>query len=325
VKCGSITVLAGASGVGKSSLAMLYGDVLAGDNSSPRDGTHMIHVSPSWLEKSDLLGYVNTITRDFAPAETGLYQQLIYAQEDYKRNNADSAIYPICLDEMNLAQIEYYFSDFMQILELPQENQNLTCFSPQAVIASSVFKNYSSIKLSPALRFIGTVNFDETTKRLSMRLLDRINLIQLSNCSEFWDPRCENVTAGDGVSYANYSKWIRDESLPANIEAYLEKLANPLQQLGVVISPRVKFAIGRYVASSNPFFDNRNDAEKSAFDEQIAQRVLSKIRSVRGQRSALDEISKIILDFCQGMQCEKILKQLREQDEIWSDSLLGED
>ena len=158
----------------------------------------MIHVNPSWIEKADILGYINTVTQDYVPAETNLFQHLIYAQEDYQRNDIESAIYPICFDEMNLAQIEHYFSDFMQILELPTDKRQLPCFSQDALKKCSMFAPYHTITLVPTLKFIGTVNFDETTRRLSDRLLDRANVIYLRypppvRNRELWDDPANSV------------------------------------------------------------------------------------------------------------------------------------
>ena len=53
------------------------------------------------------------------------YQELMAqdpdAAEDYRTNGGDSALYPVCLDEMNLSQIEHYFNDFMQTIRNIEE------------------------------------------------------------------------------------------------------------------------------------------------------------------------------------------------------------
>lgn len=296
VLCEQITIVEGPSGVGKSSLARLYGDVLAGNEGiAPRNGTHIVHVSPSWMERADLLGYVNTVSGEFTPSETGLYQQLIYADYDHRTHNAQSGMYPICLDEMNLAQVEHYFSDFMQILELPAEKRILKCFSLDSVVPNAVFKDYAEIKIAPSIRFIGTVNFDETTRRLSSRLLDRVNLVYLSDRDRTGSWRSD-VDAGPGVTFGLYDSWRRDAALSGNIEKILGALAEPLRRLGAIISPRVRNSMARYIASSVLLLGDDIKTENRAFDEQFAQRVLSKIRTLTSlaQKKALDDISIII-------------------------------
>lgn len=320
VLCEGLTVLAGPSGVGKSSLARLYGEVISGGESAPRDGTLVIHVSPTWIERADLLGYVNTVTGEFSPSETGLYQRLIYAEEDFKSNDADSALYPICLDEMNLAQPEHYFSDFMQLLENPPESRILSCFSPEAVISKAVFRTHAQVLLPPSLRFIGTVNFDETTRRLSMRLLDRVNLIDLTNdipARPFLDSKI--LPELTGVSYATYSSWIKIENLPPWAELCLRELAPYLRGLGASVSPRVRESMKRYIASSKSIIDPENPekSERVAFDEQIAQRVLSKIRSLSSKRQEedLDKVESILSNYCHASatQSGRVITALREQ------------
>lgn len=65
----------------------------------------------------DLLGHVNMFEGRFQPSEAGLYQHLIAAVEEDRRKGGESGIYVACLDEMNLAHVEHYFSDFLQALE----------------------------------------------------------------------------------------------------------------------------------------------------------------------------------------------------------------
>jgi len=62
----------------------------------------------------DLPGYVNTLDRRSQPAESGLYQHLIFAHEEFASKGMDSGICLLTLDEMNFAQVEHYFSGFLQ-------------------------------------------------------------------------------------------------------------------------------------------------------------------------------------------------------------------
>ncbi len=317
VLCEGLTILAGPSGVGKSSLARIYGEVLSGGEEAPRNGTHVIHVNPTWMERADVLGYVNTVTGEFSPSETGLFQRLIYAAEDDRTNGGDAAVYPICLDEMNLSQIEHYFNDFMQLLEQPDESRILPCFSPEAVKRGSMFSKYASIRLAPSLRFIGTVNFDETTRRMSMRLLDRVNLVHISDATPARLPNSINETdTVRGISYATYSSWIKKESLPSAVEKCLQALDPHLRILGAAVSPRVKEGMKKYIASSKPLIEDSNP-EWIAFDEQVAQRVLSKIRGLSSdtQEVALRDVEQILDESCGApmTQSRRMINALRGQ------------
>ena len=250
------------------------------------------------MERADLLGYVNTVTAEFSPSETGLYQRLLLAEADYAKNGSASALYPVCLDEMNLAQVEHYFSDFMQIMEMPEEKRVLPCFSKDAVSGDAVFREHSSVKLAPSVRFVGTVNFDETTRRLSTRLLDRANLVYLGDGPRTSaHTRLGGADAGPGVAYGTFASWRRTSALSANVEKTLAALAEPLRTLGVAVSPRVRSGMARYIASAAPLLGAK--AEAIALDEQIAQRVISKVRSITSvaQKKALGAVADIVDSF----------------------------
>ena len=91
----------------------------------------------------------------------------------------DSGLYLVCLDEMNLAQVEHYFSGFMQELSRAPNEREIPIFDPSCLAPDDPFYKWSRLPLKQNLRFIGTVNFDETTKQISHRMLDRSNLIKL--------------------------------------------------------------------------------------------------------------------------------------------------
>lgn len=319
VKCGDITILAGPSGVGKSSLALLYGDALAGTNDDI-SCTKMIHVNPSWIEKADILGYINTVTQDYVPAETNLFQHLIYAQEDYQRHDSESAIYPICFDEMNLAQIEHYFSDFMQILELPPDKRQLPCFSQDALKKCSIFSPYHTITLVPTLKFIGTVNFDETTRRLSDRLLDRTNLIYLDSSDETSIATDKiKMPTFPRISYALYSRWCKDGEMPNNIQSILQRIKPSLKTLGIVISPRVYCAMRKYIISSTSL----DIPELTTLDEQLTQRVFSKIRMITNynQIEALKQLQNTLEEYGSFPLSINKINELENQESLWNDSI----
>jgi len=103
LKSKPFVLLAGISGTGKSKLAQLFAEALGA--TSENDRYNIIPVRPDW---SDLLGYRN-IEGDFQPGPlTTIIKRAI-----------DNPTLPhfVCLDEMNLARVEYYFSDILSIME----------------------------------------------------------------------------------------------------------------------------------------------------------------------------------------------------------------
>lgn len=97
-----LIVLAGDSGTGKSSLVKMIAEALDGS-------AIVVPVKPNWTSNEDLMGYYNPIEHKFL--STQFLEALKTAESDPQR------LYFICLDEMNIARVEYYFADFLSLLE----------------------------------------------------------------------------------------------------------------------------------------------------------------------------------------------------------------
>lgn len=295
VKCGELTVLGGPSGIGKSSLPGIYVEALFGSEAPARPGCRMINVNPSWMEGRDLLGHLNALEGRFYPAESGLFQHLVYAHEEFVAKSKSSALYVACLDEMNLSQIEHYFSDFMMVLERDGPSRSIQCFASEAAGPDCQFKRWSTVMLSPALRFVGTVNFDETTRLLSDRFLDRVNLIELNASSlpssSATGSRQPSSTAGPMVTLSDFEAWTHEGALPSDIGLLVDSMRPILARIGAPLSPRGYRAICRLVNSAAPLL-----SPAKAFDVQIAQRVVPRIRGLvsKQQLQALDSLIKLL-------------------------------
>lgn len=97
-----LIMLEGMSGTGKSSLPRIFSKAISGDH-------HLIPVESSWRDRNELLGYYNDFNK--------LFNAKTFTIELYRSGKAPDIPTFIVLDEMNLARIEYYFSDFLAILQ----------------------------------------------------------------------------------------------------------------------------------------------------------------------------------------------------------------
>ena len=84
----------------------------------PGDNYLVVPVRPDWVDNRGLLGYFNPLTDQYST--TPFLDLLIRAKSEKER--ADSVgedPYPffVILDEMNLARVEHYFSDFLSAVE----------------------------------------------------------------------------------------------------------------------------------------------------------------------------------------------------------------
>lgn len=181
-----LTLLAGPSGTGKSSIVQAFGRAV--ENVEVR----MIPVQSSWTDTQDLLGYFHPIDKAFVP--TPFMEALAEAAQEQNK----SKLFLICLDEMNLAHIEYYFSEILSAREektptirlYPRrylEIARLTLNDEKASVeqqksAEELIKLYPPIfKIPENVRFIGTLNMDHTVKPLSPKVIDRSFIIEIGH------------------------------------------------------------------------------------------------------------------------------------------------
>ncbi|WP_142327779.1 AAA family ATPase [Bacillus cereus] len=276
VKTNMLTILGGIPGVGKSRFVQTYAEALG-----LQYGQELvwIPISPSYQEPHDLLGYLHP-NGTFIESETKLVRTLMKAKEN------PNQLYIIVFDEMNMSHIEHWFTPFLSVLELETKNRILNLYEGVQDIENSI---PSTIEIGENIIFVGTVNFDETTKELSDRLLDRTNLITLQKI-----PFCEmdmeqgkvvlhpplKVTAGEFRI-----NWMRNKAM---IEVFSEEELELLDKLHVVLSShdaskgisfRCANAIATYLQNI-PFQNNHTYmiSREEGFDLQIKQRVLTKIR-----------------------------------------------
>src|SRR5690606_5026805 len=110
-------ILEGISGTGKTSLPYAMGKFFNND-------TSIISVQPSWRDRSEMIGYLNEFTKKFNETD---FLKAIY-EATYRTD-----LNFIVLDEMNLARVEYYFADFLSVLEMPNPREWLIDIVPDSV------------------------------------------------------------------------------------------------------------------------------------------------------------------------------------------------
>ncbi|VVN46264.1 McrB family protein [Pseudomonas fluorescens] len=128
LRTNDLIVLAGDSGSGKTSLVKSFAQAVGARCT-------IVPVKPNWTGSDDLLGYYNPIERRYHPSQF-LLALLEAAREPEKPHF-------ICLDEMNLARVEYYFADFLSLLETRNQAPWIHLYSSseerQAVVDNKIF------------------------------------------------------------------------------------------------------------------------------------------------------------------------------------------
>ncbi len=270
IKTGGLTVLAGLSGTGKSSLPRLYAEALG-----CRDEYLLIAVRPEWLDDRDLVGAFNPLAQRFEPAACGLVEHLIAADLDRRRGRG--GIFLVCLDEMNLARVEHYFAQFLSVLELPPESRALTLFAPGLARTADPYAPYQRLRLHENVRFVGTVNIDETTHFFSPKVLDRCQVVAFSP-PDLATPRrerpMETLHGLQPVSWATYESWVRTIPETGSAKVFFLSINDILKRSRLGFGFRPFDRILRYIASARPLL-----SEDAACDFQLKQVVLPRLRA----------------------------------------------
>lgn len=297
LKCSSLVILSDLSGTGKSAIVDIYARALGINNTGNPDENRLlfIPVRPSWNDDSDLLGYVDLVHMVYRASDSGFVDFLVRAQKEENKNK----LFIVCFDEMNLARVEHYFSQFLSLLERPANQRELQLYDKQysgRLYNSTEYPN--RIKIGDNVKFIGTVNIDESTYHFSDKVLDRANVIQLDvlNYANMW-------TKTKYASLGNINWTIDDYNsiTVTNSDEDMQLVHQLLWDIHTLLhSANSKYGVGpRIVKSIEMYLWNLPKSGIGEFsysdgiDLQIAQRVLTKVRGPENQLGEiLDEKSE---------------------------------
>lgn len=278
-----MAVLAGISGTGKSQLPRQYAQAMG-------IGFLQVPVQPRWDSPQDLMGFYNYIEGKFRP--TDLARALYHLDKwngPAESQDLQERMMLVLLDEMNLARVEYYFSDFLSRLEsrpgidradrqeLRKDAElELEIPMPNGETTPRIFPGYNVL-------FAGTMNEDESTQSLSDKVVDRANVMR------FAAPKTIKAETGQGrpavtkaLSRTQWRRWVKGvEALGserARVEAHVEKMVGYMTALGRPFGHRLGRAMMAY-AANYPEDNGRRDIP-TALADQVEMRLLPKLRGV---------------------------------------------
>ncbi len=233
-----VLILEGISGTGKTSLPYAMGKFFNKE-------TSIISVQPSWRDRAELLGYLNEFTKKFNETD--------FLKAVYQAGYSDKPNF-IVLDEMNLARIEYYFAEFLSVMEMPDVHEwkiDLVPASepndPKLLINGKLFINQNTW-------FIGTANKDDSTFTITDKVYDRATPIVINNKAELID--CDytnNVQMTFDYLDELFKKAQAEISLSTKVMDSFKKVDEYIQQnfkiaFGNRIMKQIKLFVPVYVA-----------------------------------------------------------------------------
>lgn len=277
LKSKPFVILAGTSGTGKTRLVKLFAEAIGAEYK-------LVSVRPDWSDGSDLFGHYD-LNGKFIDGPVCKCFEMAY-------ENPDIPVF-LCLDEMNLARVEYYLSDFLSVIESREKLENgKVITTPIAQFEKGIPDN---------LYIVGTVNMDETTFPFSKKVLDRANTIEFSYVDltpDFDVPEQppKGVTLPSSFLRTEYLVLVRDCVVE---QEYVREICAELQQINEILK-KADAHVGYRVRDEIVFYMLNNKAggelltHEEAFDNEIMQKILPRIQgSSVSVRDMLCELFKI--------------------------------
>jgi len=287
-----LTVMAGVSGTGKSAFPKLYAQLM---------GLHFLPlaVEPRWDSPQDLFGFLNYMENRFEATTLG--RSLVqFDNSPYASQHADmqDQILLVLLDEMNLARIEYYFSEFLSKLEM-RRNVDLNHKPDFQMVSTEIYaggkedKELGIEKSNPLflhagrnVLFVGTMNEDETTQSLSDKVIDRANVLYFGKPDRLKNQK-QTVASHDNwapITFDTWKSWYREpekDNIPEfdTPDNLLNDINTTLSELGRPFGWRTYRAIMTYIANHPDVSIGGKDAMLPLSD-QVAMRVMPKLRGL---------------------------------------------
>ncbi len=257
-----ILILQGMSGTGKTSLPVAWGKFT-------RVPTTVVPVQPMWKERSDLIGYFNEFT--------GKFNESLILEKLYEANKTNR-MYLIVLDEMNIARVEYYFAEFLSLLELPTVEERIL------EVTSSISKkdpkelHNGKLILPDNVYFIGTANNDDSTFAISDKVYDRSMVLNLDyRCDPFiGEDDYEPITLSDYTFKSLIEKAKKEYALTKRSRSHIREIDKYITEtFSITFGNRIRRQMENYV----PIYIACGGTEEEAIDDILAKKVLRKLES----------------------------------------------
>ena len=287
LKSKPFTILAGTSGTGKTRLVKLFAEAIGANEANGR--YKMVSVRPDWSDGSDLFGHTD-LNGNFIEGP-------VCSAFDAAMCEPDKPVF-LCLDEMNLARVEYYLSDFLSVIESREKGDG-------GKFITSAIAQYEG-GIPDNLYLIGTVNMDETTFPFSKKVLDRANTIEFNYVELV--PKFEGTLSPveplDVPNRFLQTEYLVLERDCADEQDYVTQTCDNLQRINEILR-KANAHVGYRVRDEIVFYMLNNKkagnllTEEQAFDNEIMQKILPRIQ---GSAVSIKDMLIELFKFCMGDQ-----------------------
>jgi len=296
-----LSILQGMSGTGKTSLPKIFAEAVYGN-------CDIIEVESSWKDKNELLGYYNEFSMKYTPKK--------FTQALYKAALNPDIFTFILLDEMNLSRIEYYFSDFLSLMENEEHMREIKLINIKLSrkVEGQDFDYLAlneghTLKVPKNVWFIGTANRDESTFVISDKVYDRAHTMNFTKRA----PKVRNYAAPMEKQFYDYETMNRlfvDAKKQGNFDAENSELIKAVEVLlapfNISFGNRILKQIEEFVNIYQACFDKEN-VESEAVEKILLSKVVSKLET-----KTLDDKEKLEQEFTKLKlhQCAAFIRRL---------------
>ena len=275
-------ILEGLSGTGKSSLPRYFAKFINAN-------LLFVPVQATWRDKTNLIGYFN----DFSKA----YSETEFLTSLYHANYNPDMIHMFVLDEMNISRVEYYFADFLSVLEYPEEEWKIKImqlpynFIPPAKLDDGV------IQIPNNVYFVGTANKDDSTFTITDKVYDRAITIDFDNRNDAFNVNgdASTINLSRSVLAKLYQEAKNNKSYQMTDNDYqkFQTISDYIyEQFDITFGNRILNQISELV----PVFVSCGGTKEEALDFLLSRKVISKIegRFEEYVKNALRELLNLI-------------------------------
>lgn len=290
-----LSILQGMSGTGKTSLPKIFLEAIMGN-------CEIVEVESSWRDKNELIGYYNEFSKTFTPKK--------FTQALYKAKLNEEVPTFIVLDEMNLSRIEYYFSDFLSLMENEEGKREIKLLNVKLFnTINGEQKSYvglsedHTIKIPSNIWFIGTANRDESTFEISDKVYDRAHTMNFNKRA----PKAIFHGTPLDQRYLPYAQLINLMNAAKETYAFDIDKNNVIKEVERILSPynisfgnRISKQIEEFVKVYCSCFDDPQSHEFEAVETIILSKVVHKLenKSVENKEVLIAEFNKLKLKKC---------------------------
>jgi hypothetical protein len=256
----------------------------------------VVAVRPDWTDHRALLGYFNPLRKRYET--TPFLRFLLDARDECARAATEArspAPFFAVLDEMNLARVEHYFSDFLSCMESGEHLQlhdDVDIEDADGIENEDLRAVPRKLAVPPNVFFTGTVNVDETTYMFSPKVLDRAFVLELNDVdlegygAEPKDDGGFVLPKFRGLGSAEKPAPKHWRALDAESRALLVRLEDVLTKEGRPFGYRVANEIARFVGLAVEQSADLVEDRLAALDLAVHSKLLPKLNGTQQELQA---------------------------------------